>query len=374
MSSPRERITALHVVRPPARRRRCRGTGIADVVVVGGGAVGAATAWDLARRGRRVVVVEQGRPGHSRATPHGALRVFGAGAAHPGLTTEALGLWRELERETGADLLRVTGGIDHGDPERTAQVAALLTAAGRAHRWLEPAEAARRWSGLRFDGPVLHTPGISGRLHTDQALAALSAAAIGRGARIRYATRAEAVEVLNGELVEVGTSAGPVRARRVVIAAGAGVVELVTPSRLPVLRVAEVRGVHVGRRSDVESLSSWPTVTHHLAGGEAVGLAATADCAVFEGGVFDGGVFEGSGAALGDHLAAHLPALDPDRVDPIVRTRTETVDGVFLVERDGPVVMASGFGDHGSTLAPAIGRILAELATGTATSPFVEAR
>ena len=51
----------------------------ADVVVVGGGAVGAAAVWQLARRGAEVVLLEQYRPGHRRGASHGTSRAFRPG-------------------------------------------------------------------------------------------------------------------------------------------------------------------------------------------------------------------------------------------------------------------------------------------------------
>ena len=47
-----------------------------DVVVIGGGVMGAATAWQLSRAGRRVVVLEQFGVGDARASSSGRARVF----------------------------------------------------------------------------------------------------------------------------------------------------------------------------------------------------------------------------------------------------------------------------------------------------------
>lgn len=47
-----------------------------DVVVVGGGAMGLATAWHAATPGRRVVVLERFGFGHGRGASHGGERIF----------------------------------------------------------------------------------------------------------------------------------------------------------------------------------------------------------------------------------------------------------------------------------------------------------
>ena len=47
-----------------------------ETIVVGGGAMGAATAWQLARRGREVALLERFEPGHLLGASHGASRNF----------------------------------------------------------------------------------------------------------------------------------------------------------------------------------------------------------------------------------------------------------------------------------------------------------
>ncbi|MGI5241948.1 FAD-dependent oxidoreductase [Dactylosporangium sp. CA-139066] len=118
-----------------------------DVVVVGGGAMGSAAAWQLARRGASVVLLERFAAGHTNGASHGASRIFRLSYADPvyiGLAREAERLWRELEHVTGERLLTVTGGVDHGDHPHLRELAAGLAAARVPHRWLTPREAAQR--------------------------------------------------------------------------------------------------------------------------------------------------------------------------------------------------------------------------------------
>src|ERR1700712_4052592 len=98
---------------------------VSDVVVVGGGVMGAAAAWQLARRGRQVGLLERFGAGHTNGASHGASRIYRqtyASEPYVRLAVEALPLWREVEAETGAGLLTITGGIHHGDPRRTAEL------------------------------------------------------------------------------------------------------------------------------------------------------------------------------------------------------------------------------------------------------------
>ena len=75
-----------------------------DVVVVGGGVMGLASAWALARAGRDVTVLEQFEVGHPYGSSHGGSRIFRFAYDEPEWVRsaqEALPLWRELEEEVG---------------------------------------------------------------------------------------------------------------------------------------------------------------------------------------------------------------------------------------------------------------------------------
>lgn len=77
-----------------------------DVVVVGAGLVGAATARALTERGDRVVLLEQFERGHDRGSSHGATRIFRRGYVeddYRALTGLAGRAWARLEAETGGD-------------------------------------------------------------------------------------------------------------------------------------------------------------------------------------------------------------------------------------------------------------------------------
>src|SRR5258705_13338796 len=83
----------------------------ADVVVVGAGIVGCATAYFLARRGARVVVVERvSVPGEQSRKNWGFIRQQGRDPVEMPLVTEAHRLWRGRPRRRGADLEWIQGG------------------------------------------------------------------------------------------------------------------------------------------------------------------------------------------------------------------------------------------------------------------------
>lgn len=96
----------------------------ADVIVVGLGAVGAATLLALARRGVRAIGLDRFHPPHDRGSRHGDSRITrlaaGEGADYGPLVRRSHELWPDLEAETGETLLLQTGGMVMGPRDGAA--------------------------------------------------------------------------------------------------------------------------------------------------------------------------------------------------------------------------------------------------------------
>jgi sarcosine oxidase len=355
-----------------------------DTVIVGGGAMGSAAAWQLARRGRQVVLLEQYQAGHVNGASHGASRIFRLSypdPVHIALAKEAYLGWRELEDSTAEQLLTITGGVEHGAHSHLQLLADGLAAAGVARSWLTPEEAADRWPGIRFDTRALFHPD-SGRLHADRSVAALQTAAEKAGATVRHSTPVTSIELLGQDQVLVHTDSGSYRATTVIAAVNAWAAKLVgglVP--LPPLRITQEQPAHFAARG---AASDWPSFGHLFEEG-------SAGAGEFYGGIYGlatpgEGIkvgFHGVGpevdpdqrdftpepgqlAALREYARRWLPGVDPDSFDPISCTYTTTPDAHFVLDRQGPIVVATGFSGHGFKFVPAIGRVLADLALGTA--------
>jgi len=138
----------------------------ADVVVVGAGIVGCATAYFLARRGARVVVVERGPvPGEQSRKNWGFVRQQGRDPVEMPLVMEAHRLWRDLPRELGADIEWIQGGnlALAADDRRMARFEAWLPVArefGLPTRLLRARDLGAVVPGLAGDWVGgMHTPG-----------------------------------------------------------------------------------------------------------------------------------------------------------------------------------------------------------------------
>lgn len=351
-----------------------------DVVIIGGGAMGAATAWHLARAGRDVTLLEQFEAGHTRGSSHGATRNFNTAYTDPHLqrlVQEAHRWWKELESETGRVLLDLVGLTNHGAGVPQSSAEALRALGAQAHL-LTPQEAGERWPGIRFDTRVLHLPS-AGRVRADDAVAALHSRAATAGCQTLFSTPVLSIRPgrgAQGETVEVVTAERTYLARRVVVAAGAWVntlLEGVVP--LPPLRVTEEQPSHFTPRvqtpwpsfnhfpaPDEAAYAGWPGIVYGMltpgegikAGWHQAGPAVSPDARP--------GPLEWMTASLSRYAEQWLPGVDPADPRPVECMYTSTEDSRFVLERFGPIVVGTGFSGEGFKFTPAIGRVLADLA------------
>lgn len=345
---------------------------VVDAVVIGGGAMGSAATWWLARRGRTVVLAEQFAAGHVRGSSHGEVRIFRL--AYPDVTfvrmaQEALPLWRELEDDAQLALLDQRGCVDHGPEPALAPIAAALTAADAPHRLLTASAAQDRWPQFRFETPVLFHPD-GGRIFADRTVAALQIRATAHGADVRYDSPARIVA--NGpDAVEVDVAGDVVRARCVVVTAGAWVERTLSPAcdhpGLPALTVTQQTVAHF---PPLDPSTAWPSFIDHRAG-VLYGLASITE-GIKLGGHDEGVVTDvdrrtyqtdpGHVQRLVDYATRWLPGVRPDPQFGSTCLYTTTPDESFVVARRGRVVVGSACSGHGFKFTPLIGRQLADLA------------
>ena len=115
-----------------------------DVIVVGAGLIGLATAGELARRGRTVLAVDRFGSGHPATSSTGASRSFRVAYDHPvyvALALEAIDAWRRLEAETGRTILHLTGQVDLGPDRKLEGIVRTVRGAGATIEEIDPGES-----------------------------------------------------------------------------------------------------------------------------------------------------------------------------------------------------------------------------------------
>ena len=208
----------------------------ADVVVIGLGALGSAAAWACARRGVRVIGLEQFDLGHDRGASQDHSRIIRLSYHTPHyvrLAKAAYEAWDLLAADTGDDVVTVTGGLDlfpAGAAIDPADYRSSMDAEGVPYEDLTGAEVKARWpawSGLADDVTALFQE-RTGFVAASRAVAALQRGATDLGAVLRDRTKVVDLRVEGAEVV-VTTDAGTVRAAHAVVAADAWTNQVLAP-------------------------------------------------------------------------------------------------------------------------------------------------
>ena len=205
-----------------------------DIIVIGLGAMGSAALYQLARQGAKVLGIDQFRPPHTLGSSHGESRItrlaIGEGAAYVPFAQRSHAIWRELEAESGAALLTLSGGLIicpiaggaqfHGQRDFVEHTAAIARQFAIAHQVWDAATVRERWPQLRItDREHAYYEPSGGLVAVERAIETQLRLAKQRGASIHLEE-----EVLSyiptADGVTVTTKAGVYGADKVILAAG----------------------------------------------------------------------------------------------------------------------------------------------------------
>ena len=354
-----------------------------DVIVIGVGGMGSAAVYHLARRGLRVLGVEQHDIPHERGSSHGISRIIRlAYFEHPAyvpLLQRAYALWWALEHEVHEPLLVITGSLDIGS-ETSPVFSGARSAAQQhhlAHEILEAQEVRRRFPGYGIESPLLglYQP-QGGLLAAERCIVAHVTAALRRGATVHGRETLEHWET-QGDGVLIQTSRGSYRGHRLICTAGSwmsrvlGVIgHTLQPERqvmlwlqprmpehfdvgtFPVFNMAVDEGTFYGFPAysiPGFKLARW----HHL------------EQAVHDPDTMDRDCHPEDEALLRAFVRRYFPHADGPTLSMRTCLFTNTPDGHFVVDlhpRWPQVVLGGGFSGHGYKFCSVIGEVLADLA------------
>ena len=199
----------------------------AEVVIIGGGIVGIATAWFLAKQGLSVVVCEKGHiAGEQSGRNWGWVRQQGRDVREMPMIVESLRIWRELWQETGEDVGFRQHGIlylidDDAKFERYAAWAEMAKTYGTGSRVIETRElqALVRGGAANWRG-ALYTES-DGRAEPHLATPALARAVSRSGGTVLTGCAVRGIETTAGRVSAVVTEHGRIATSTVLCAAGA---------------------------------------------------------------------------------------------------------------------------------------------------------
>ena len=207
----------------------------ADVIVVGLGAAGSATLYQLAARGARVLGIDSFTPPHEWGSSHGETRVtrqaIGEGDDYVPLALRAHALWREIEAESGEHLFEASGVLIIGrldlpavhahKPDFLRQTLDAAERFGIPHQVISPAECRARHPNFNVaEAETAYWEPGAGMLFPERCIAAQISLARRHGAEVRTDDPVLSIEQ-NGAGVRVTTASDVHEAGQVVVAAGA---------------------------------------------------------------------------------------------------------------------------------------------------------
>ncbi len=352
-----------------------------DVIVLGCGGMGSATAYHLAQRGVRVLGLEQFGVAHDQGASHGRTRVirqaYYEGPDYVPLLFRAYDNWHALESLAGAPLFTKTGALHLGATDSAGVAGAALSA--RTHRipheMLTADEIRKRYPVLRpRPGQVALFEYEAGFLLPERCVAAYIELAGRRGADLHFEERVDSWNATPGRVV-VRTARATYEADRLVITAGPWAGQVLRDLGLP-LEVTRAVVYWFEPRAETEAFRKIPVYLWEDHGIYAYGFP----------------YLDGQGLKCGFHhvhyevttpqtirrqvgedekvrMRDHLAKLMPDAAGEVLSFSTcmytNTPDHHFIIDRHPAhdnVVLACGFSGHGFKFASVVGEVLADLA------------
>jgi sarcosine oxidase len=213
-----------------------------DVIVLGLGAMGSSTVYQLALRGQTVLGFDQFTPPHAFGSSHGKSRIireaYFEDPLYVPLVKRAYHGWAELQARSGKRVLTRTGGLMIGAPDGVVVSGARASAVEHRlpYEELSAAELRARFPALRpaADAVAIWEP-RAGVLDPEAAIEAQLSLARAAKAELRFGEKVTKWRA-TADGVEVTTLSGTYTAARLVISAGPWIGELLPELALP-LRV-----------------------------------------------------------------------------------------------------------------------------------------
>jgi sarcosine oxidase len=209
-----------------------------DVIVIGLGAMGSATTYQLAKSGVEVLGLDQYSPPHNLGSSHGDTRItrlaIGEGAEYVPLVKRSHEIWRDVEAETGLELLKQTGGLimsvdgsqgQHGVANFVEQTEKAAIQYGINHEILSKEQIHNRFPQFNLTSEHGYYEPEAGYLFPENCLSAQLSLAAQHGAHINTDVRVMSWET-TGDQVTVVTPAGTYGATKLIISAGSWINDL----------------------------------------------------------------------------------------------------------------------------------------------------
>ena len=358
-----------------------------DAIVVGVGGMGSATLYHLAKRGLKVLGIDQFEIPHEIGSSHGLTRIirlaYYEDLSYVPLLRRSYELWAELEREFGEQLFYQTGSIDMGPEDSDVFRGSLQSCMENdfEHEVLNSKQLSARFPGYRLPVATMAVfQPQGGLLVPERCISAHAELAVGQGALIHTGERVLGWEILPDERVQVRSDAAVYRADNLVICGGAWASKLApglegkaAPERQALIWLEPKQPEWFG-------LERFPVWNGQVEEGRFYGLPAFNPSGKTPGmklgryhhreetcdpDTVDRAVYREDEDLLRAFAERYFPDGAGETLNMVVCMFTNTADEHFVLDTlpGAPQVsVAAGFSGHGFKMASVIGEVMADLA------------
>jgi len=352
-----------------------------DVIVLGLGGMGSSAAYHLAKKGFRVLGLEQFTEAHALGSSHGKTRLIRKAyfehSDYVPLLHQSYDLWREIERESQESLLHLTGltifggsesqilkGIKSSRDKFDLNVREISSSASK--EWNSVFKVPQGFIGLEESG--------AGFLEVEKCVRAYLKVAKRFGAELRFEEPCLSWGA-DSKSVWVETQKEKISANRLIITAGPWTSEVLKDINLK-LQVHRVTQFWFKEKTSevlnqIKSCFAFDMPYGFIYGFPTFYNSKDLKVAIHKPGAkiskpskVDRFLTPEDHQEVSQFLREVLPGVDPNPVEGSVCLYTMTPDEHFVIDRHPSldrVAFAAGFSGHGFKFASAVGKILSDL-------------
>lgn len=354
----------------------------AQVGIIGLGTMGSMAAWQLAKQGISVIGFEKFGIGHDRSAAGGESRIFRTAykesPEYVPLLEDAYELWRELENESGDQLLHLTKGLTIAPPdsEYVSNIWKSIEKFDLRHQVLNQDQADQMYPQHKLNPEdVVIVDSKSGFLKSQRSIVSAINRAENLGAEILDYSSVENISQKNNKIdIKVGSKTYSVN--KLLITAGPWSKEFI-PKLKNHLKVQRLLNAWFLPKSGVFSPDFFPVFNRsHQEGsyygvpandGEMIKLGIHGDKSTLE---FPEDLNKNISVKeeikFSELVKRHLPDLNttPSRMEAYMDIFTDDGNPIIgFLDNDNKILGMTGFSGHGFKMAPVIGKIGADLLT-----------